>query len=154
MANYAFDIDFQVFTVRSGGSMGVVVKGPNDKNSITFRYAEIFHRLNFTSTKFSCLQCFDKEEMVKIDGRGKIHCKFQKFYLSCKKLTHHDKQTAGFFLLFLYFETKWVGHTITVNLNLILTYSNIMSECLCDRNLVQENLPIYKKYVFLFKDCY
>lgn len=48
MANYAFDIEFQVFTVRSGGSMGVVVKGPNDKNSITFRYVEIL-MLNFRS---------------------------------------------------------------------------------------------------------
>ena len=28
----------QVFAVRSGGTMGVVVKGPYDKNMISFRY--------------------------------------------------------------------------------------------------------------------
>lgn len=29
---------FQVFTVRSGGAVGVVVKGPSEKDTITFRY--------------------------------------------------------------------------------------------------------------------
>ncbi|WAR25982.1 RMC1-like protein [Mya arenaria] len=44
------DANQQVFTVRSGGSMGVVVKGPNDKTSITFRMED---RGNVSSMKFS-----------------------------------------------------------------------------------------------------
>ncbi|XP_052280303.1 regulator of MON1-CCZ1 complex-like isoform X2 [Dreissena polymorpha] len=44
------DANQQVFTVRSGGSMGVVVKGPNDRGSITFRMED---RGNVNSMKFS-----------------------------------------------------------------------------------------------------
>ena len=45
---------FQVFAVRSGGTMGVVVKGPFDKNVISFRYVHmnaIFY-VTFTSHFF------------------------------------------------------------------------------------------------------
>lgn len=31
----------QVFAVRSGGATGVVVKGPDDKSSVAFRYVSI-----------------------------------------------------------------------------------------------------------------
>ena len=33
-----FPVVIQVFTVRSGGAAGVVVKGPDEKTSITFRF--------------------------------------------------------------------------------------------------------------------
>ncbi|XP_053377581.1 regulator of MON1-CCZ1 complex-like isoform X2 [Mercenaria mercenaria] len=44
------DANQQVFAVRSGGSMGVVVKGPNDKTGITFRMED---RGEVVSMKFS-----------------------------------------------------------------------------------------------------
>ncbi|KAL4226404.1 hypothetical protein ACF0H5_014387 [Mactra antiquata] len=44
------DANQQVFAVRSGGSMGVVVKGPNDRNGITFRMED---RGEVLSMKFS-----------------------------------------------------------------------------------------------------
>uniref|UniRef100_A0A667Z938 Regulator of MON1-CCZ1 n=1 Tax=Myripristis murdjan TaxID=586833 RepID=A0A667Z938_9TELE len=46
----------QVFAVRSGGATGVVVKGPDDKNSVAFRYLEPEENLEFIGLK-SCL-CF------------------------------------------------------------------------------------------------
>lgn len=33
----------QVFAVRSGGATGVVVKGPDDKSSVAFRFVWSFH---------------------------------------------------------------------------------------------------------------
>ena len=52
----------QVFAVRSGGATGVVVKGPDDKNSIAFRYLSLFqpwlyrgHGLHLSNAVSVCL---------------------------------------------------------------------------------------------------
>lgn len=40
----------KVFAVRSGGATGVVVKGPDDKSSVAFRY---IHYISFSIFSFA-----------------------------------------------------------------------------------------------------
>lgn len=86
---YCFSYGLQVFAVRSGGATGVVVKGPDEKSTVTFRFVLTYEVYILHNSRMMNMITFLGVGHESYVGKKVIHSRLSVFDLH-NSLSHHQ----------------------------------------------------------------